>query len=268
VTPVVGAAVVTGSAAVGVMSLIYVRRKRLKKLGKLRQESSQRPVDTAHVLVQRVETPEMTVHIGWMAGRRYASAFRDEFVEGVAQRAVEWTRGEDPTPSRMQRFARELESFRPDIQAYRDFERHRVARDLIDTVEDRRIVPKSWLIEAVVEDGLDDRGPAENLGHDPGDVHDMFEELTPEVLVEEPMTMEDSDGQNREVTGVRLRGDPMRPGDAQNKARFNGVFNAYTEGGESSKYGSPDVDVERELTVPVAARDVDDIDMQLTKNED
>lgn len=259
IRPIALVGIVSASAAVGLTNLYRVKRKRLRRLGKYRDSTTARPVDTASVLLKTVETPDMTVYVAWVGGHRYASPDREEFVEGVASRAIEWAVTGEVRPSVMERFASELESMRPCISAYRDFERNRIGQLLVDKIEDARIAPRGWLIESVVEDGLDRSSPEQELGHDPRAVREMYELLTPAVLVEEPVTVQDTDGGDREVRAVRLRGDPIRPGDAQDKARFSTTFGAHSEGGDAKKYGSPRVDMGDGPDVSVPLRDASDV---------
>lgn len=259
VHPVIAAGVVCGAAGIGALNLLRIRRKRVKVIGLLSEERSLPPIDLASVLLKRVDTPEMTVYMAWIGGKRYASPDRDEFVNGVAERALQYARGDTVAPSIMTRYARELEAHRPDLASYRDFEEHRVARALVDAVDDHRILPRGMLVEMGVEDGIRDSSllaPEVELGHDPRIVHDMYDLLTPEVLVEEPVTVRDSDGTERDVTAVRLRGDPIAPEGALTEARFTNVFSSYTESGEETRYCTPAADHPREPAIRVQPVDL------------
>lgn len=244
--PIVYAAVFAAGGVLAGVNLWRVRRSRAKQLRKLRSDSTPAALSQVSVLLKRVETREMTVYVGWVGGTRYASTDREEFVSGVAVRAIEWADDGNVTPSIMTRYADELESFRPDLPAYRDFEQSRVAQLLVDEMKDSRTVPRGLLIETVVEEGLNNTtNPATERGHDPEIVLDMYELLTPGVFAEEIETITDSDGTERDVTAVRLRGDPK---DTNVEAKFSSSFNNYTGG---SRYGQPAVKApdEPEITV-------------------
>jgi hypothetical protein len=204
----------------------WLRDRRLRSL---RQERGGETWEEIAVLVKSVETDEVTVHMGFLAGRTYASTDREELVETLATRALERSYGYHPSPSIEERYAWCLDRYILNFAGWREnMEKPAVMDHLVNEVLDSEdgMLPKEILAQRVIEhdreyiwQGLRFVG----MGYDPDLVAECYEELVPNTLVEHELTIRAPDG-DREVTAVRARTETLPPDVAQLRANFSDRF--------------------------------------------
>jgi hypothetical protein len=214
---------------VGILNYVRVRRKTSRRLQSLREEDDMVELSDAAILVKEVSVPETRVQNAWLAGRRYAHDDRQEFADEVAHRAYELVQGAPISPSVMEKQARQLERLRPDLHGFRDAERERIMRWLLERVEraEYGLVPKPKLVEECVEHDIESRmiGPGQrSSGFDPELVRECYQELVPAALVEQDIALANGEGT---LTAVRLRDDPIPPEYGEVRAQFSNQFANY-----------------------------------------
>ncbi len=202
---------------------------RSRRLRSLRQDRGGETWEEIAVLVKTVDAEGMTVHMGFLAGRTYASTDREEFVETLATRALERAYGYHPSPAIEERYAWCLDRYILNLQGWREnMEKPQVMDELADTVlnSEDGMLPKEVLVHRVVEhdrryiwQGLRYVG----MGYDPDLVAECYEELVPNTLVEHEFTIRDPSG-DRDVTAVRARTEALPPDVAKLRASFSERF--------------------------------------------
>ncbi|QLD84799.1 hypothetical protein HWV23_03410 [Natronomonas halophila] len=211
----------------GVYKTDQWRRKR--RLRRLRGDRTGETWEEISVLVKTVETPEVTLHIGFLAGRRYASKDREDLVETLATRALERSNGYHPSPAIEERYAWCVDRYILNFAGWREnFEKPGIYDELVSEVLDSEegIVPRDVLAGRVTEhdrryiwQGLRFVG----MGYGPDLVAECYEELVPAALVEREMTLEAPDG-GRDIVGVRARVEALPPDVAKLRANFSQRF--------------------------------------------
>jgi len=202
---------------------------RNRRLASLREERGGETWEEIAVLVKTVDAEGMTVHMGFLAGRTYASTDREELTETLATRALERAYGYHPSPAIEERYAWCLDRYILNFAGWREnMEKPQVMDQLVNTVLDSEdgMLPKEVLVHRVVEhdreyvwQGLRYVG----MGYDPDLVAECYEELVPNTLVEHEFTIRDPSG-DRDVTAVRTRTETLPPDVAKLRASFSDRF--------------------------------------------
>ncbi len=202
---------------------------RTRRLRDLRQERGGETWEEIAVLVKTVDAEGMTVHMGFLAGRTYASTDREELIDTLATRALERSYGYHPSPAIEERYAWCLDRYILNFAGWREnMEKPAVMDQLTNTVLDSEdgMLPKEVLAQRVVEhdrryawQGLRYVG----MGYDPDLVAECYEELVPNTLVEHEFEIRAPDG-DREVTAVRARTETLPPDVAKLRASFSDRF--------------------------------------------
>lgn len=185
--------------SVGAANYYRHRRREAKKLDAFREDVEENNWSMVSILVKTVETKETTAYYAWMAGRRYATYDRLQFVEDVADCAHQKLHRGYPEPSVMEKNAEQLADYYPDLAGFRDQERHDIQLELVDRVRESqyRLVPKQQLVEEVVEHRLQERAGGlyrEGLGYDPALVREAYQDLVPGYLTEVELEVDTSAG--------------------------------------------------------------------------
>lgn len=235
-------------AAAGVLvGLLNLGRRHVtlhRRLERTRHDREVDPWDDLSVRVQRVETPETTMHYAWLAGKRYAHPDEDEFVAGVARRAYEHLHGVPVSPWIAEKYHRQLINYKPNLGAFRDTEKRDVMAHLMRDVRTapEGIVPLQLLIEDAVEHDRDDgdgvRGRVSvttSLGYDPALVREAFRDMVPGAFV-----TEDIETTRGTVTAVRMTDDPLPRRFVERQADFSDKFGYAAEW--DGLYEPPEVD--------------------------
>lgn len=250
--PWVYAVVAAVACLVGTISYGTFKWRRRRKLSSLRRDQTAQQWDTCAVLAKRVETPEQTMFVAWMAGNVYADFDKQRLVEAVADRWHQRLHRETVAPAIQEKFAREIKHMRPLLSQFEfsnPYEgRKAIEDDIIAVIEEAKdpdgLVAKRHLCEQVV-----DRG--EGVGHDPDLVAEVYEEMIPFVLNETEIELTDTDGVSQTVTAVHLRWMDLPDDLAQIRGQFANQFSA----DDAATYDLPDVDAERSTSAgwpPVA----------------
>ena len=202
---------------------------RNRRLATLRKDRSGETWEEIAVLVKTVEADDMTMHMGFLAGRTYASTDREELVDTLARRALERSYGYHPSPAIEERYAWCLDRYLLNLDGYlENMEKPQVMDHLVNEVIDSEdgMLPKEVLAQRVVEhdrkyvwQGLRYVG----MGYDPDLVAECYEELVPNTLVEDEFTIRAPDG-DRPVTAVRARTETLPPDVAKLRASFSDRF--------------------------------------------
>lgn len=241
------------STSAFVASLFYVGSmvRRQRRLEKHRQDDESEPWGSAAVLVQRVDTPEVTAYIMHVAGHTYVDYDRDRLVRKGARRWYQAIHTESIWPSIQEKFARNVQQMVPTLNEFLRNDPHEgmlgIYYDMVAAVEQSAdpegVVPKQRLGELVVE-----RGPGR--GHDPELVARAYQQLYRWKLQEHDITVHDMDGEQRKMTVVHLREAPVRDDIAQVMAEHSEQFNPK----DRPKYPLPGVDEPSMLDDPIASR--------------
>jgi hypothetical protein len=213
------------------------------------------------ILVKSVDTQETTAYYAWIAGRRYASYDRLQFVEDVADRAYQKLHQGYPEPSVMEKNAEQLADYYPDLAGFQDQEQHDIQLELIDRVRESKygLVPKQQLVEEVVEHRLEEKAGGlyrEGLGYDPALVRAAYHDLVPGYLTEVELTVDTEDGP-QPMTAVESTIDPLPVDRAQIRAEFSALFREYAS--REPRYElppSPDVEMPPQRLEPRQVSDV------------
>lgn len=215
---------------------------RHRKLGKLRGEVRFDQKDAINVPVKAVETPEITVYFGFIAGRVYAHTDPERLAETLAERALHRTNGQHPAPAIEERYAWACKNYTPTFEEIRAAEIERIDNALVDTVLDYPDgpIPRSQLAYDVVEYDRQHafRGMAvTGKGYDPRLVAECYEALVPEALVEDDVTISVA-GEEQTVKAVRGRNQFMPKDMSAIRATFS---NQFTAGNVQTRYDLPEV---------------------------
>lgn len=206
---------------------LWFRRRRLRSL---REDHSHDVYDEIAVLVKTVETDELTIHMGFLAGRRYASRDREQLAETLAERALERCEGKQPAPAIEERYAWCLERYIVDFEGWRaNREKPEIMDQLVTEVleAEEGMLPKEVLAHRVVEhdrkyiwQGLRFVG----YGYDPRLVAEAYQDLEPAALVEREVEIDRPDEETTTLTAVRARTETLPPDVAQIRANFSERF--------------------------------------------
>lgn len=208
-------------------STLWLRRRRLRSL---RTDHSHDIYDEISVLVKTVDTDDLTIHMGFLAGRRYASRDREQLAETLAERALERCEGKQPSPAIEERFAWCLERYIVDFEGWRENrEKPEIMDQLVTEVleAEEGMLPKEVLAHRVVEhdrkyiwQGLRFVG----YGYDPRLVAEAYDDLEPSALVERDVEIDRPDEETTTLTAVRARTETLPPDVAQIRANFSERF--------------------------------------------
>jgi len=206
---------------------LWWRRRRLRDL---RTEHSGDIYDEISVLVKSIETDELTIHMGFLAGRRYASRDRERLAETLAERALQRCQGQQPAPAIEERHAWCLGRYIVDFEGWRENrEKPEIMDQLVTEVleAEEGMLPKQVLAHRVVEhdrkfiwQGLRFVG----YGYDPRLVAEAYEDLEPAALVEREVEIDRPDEETTTLTAVRARTETLPPDVAQIRANFSERF--------------------------------------------
>jgi len=110
----------------------WLRQRRLRSL---RQERGGETWEEIAVLVKTVDAEGMTCHMGFLAGRTYASTDRKELIDTLATRALERAYGYHPSPAIEERYAWCLDRYILNFAGWREnMEKPQVMDRLVNTV--------------------------------------------------------------------------------------------------------------------------------------
>ena len=220
---------VAGAVLAGLLSYKGDQWLRHRRLGRLRQTRTGDTWEEIAVLVKTVDADGLTVHMGFLAGRSYASTSRLDLAETLATRALERSHGYQPSPAIEERYAWCLDRYIPNFDGWREnMEKPAVMDQLVNEVLDSEegMLPKEVLAQRVIEHdrryiwrGLRFVG----MGYDPDLVAECYEELVPNTLVEHDLTLRTPD-RDRDVTAVRARTETLPPDVARLRAAFSDRF--------------------------------------------
>ena len=226
VYPVLVAGALLGGIGVW-RTTLWFRRRRLRSL---REDHSHDIYDEISVLVKTVDTDDLTIHMGFLAGRRYASRDREQLAETLAERALERCQGKQPAPAIEERFAWCLERYIVDFEGWRENrEKPEIMDQLVTEVleAEEGMLPKEVLAHRVVEhdrkyiwQGLRFVG----YGYDPRLVAEAYDDLEPAALVEREVKIDRPDEETTTLTAVRARTETLPPDVAQIRANFSERF--------------------------------------------
>jgi len=204
----------------------WLRQRRLRSL---RQDRGGETWEEIAVLVKTVDADGMTCHMGFLAGRTYASTDREDLIDTLATRALERAYGYHPSPAIEERYAWCLDRYILNFAGWREnMEKPRMMDQLVNEVLDSEdgMLPKEVLAQRVVEHdrqyiwmGLRFVG----MGYDPDLVAECYDELVPNTLVEHEFTISAPDAA-REVSAVRARTETLPPDVAKLRASFSDRF--------------------------------------------
>ncbi|WP_324662418.1 hypothetical protein [Haloarcula sediminis] len=220
---------IAGALVAGIITYRADRWRRKRRLQSLRQERSGTTWEEIGVLVKTVEAEDATVHMGYLAGRRYASKDRQKLADALAVRALERSHGHHPSPAIEERYAWCLDRYVLNFDGWREnMEKPDIMDQLATEVlnSGEGILPKDLLAERVIEhdrryiwQGLRFVG----MGYDPDLVAECYDDLVPSTLVEHELSITSPDGE-REVTAVRSRTETLPPSVADLRANFSDRF--------------------------------------------
>lgn len=225
-----------GGVCVGAVNYARIRKQRSRELRKLRADTSAEQWEFCSVLVKGPITVGSTqMCYGWFGGDGYAAHSERELCEELAPRVHALLQGETVEPSVHRKYYRNVRDLYPDLHGWRsNVEEHQISEALIRATESapNGIIPKAKLIEDVVLHDKDTQlmGLLETgYGYDPALVRECYQELCPYALVEEQMHVEGTDGEQHEVTAVRLRTEPLPANLSEVRAQFSNRFRAYAQ---------------------------------------
>jgi len=223
--PVMVAGAILGGLVIWRGTLSWRRRR----LTALREERSGDIYDDISVLVKAVETDDLTVYMGFLAGRRYASRHPDQLAETLATRALDRCEGKQPAPAIEERWAWCLDRYIVDFEGWRENrEKPAIMDQLVTEVLDAEecMLPKQVLAHRVVEHDREYIWQGMRFvgyGFDPRLVAEAYEELTPSALVEREIEINRPDEETT-ITAVRARTEALPPDVAQVRANFSERF--------------------------------------------
>lgn len=237
--------------------LVYVvsQWRQSRKLQSLREEVDHERWEEVSVLVKEVETEDITMYYGFLAGRSYASTDPERLSRVLAERAHQRANGKHPAPAIEERWAWCLRRYIPTLKSWEEnVEKPRIMDTLANKVADSPdgIISKEQLAYRVVEDGRHYawRGLRYvGFGNDPRLVQECYEEMVPEGLVEEEITISNPEGEERDVVAVRLRTDPLPPETTELQTTFSSRFRSR---GFETRYDLPEVDPDEDAGTFVA----------------
>ncbi|SDL09179.1 hypothetical protein [Natronorubrum texcoconense] len=241
--PVVYALFITTSTIVGLFWYWVVKRRRQRRLKRYRADSSSDYWLDCAGQFKTVETADVTVYMGFIAGRRYASYDREEFVRKTARTMHQHVSDECVAPSDLQHYARCLEQMKPNLKGHREnVLRPLILKELKETVEtaDDDIIPKAELAWSVIEQPTSSR-IERKLGHDPELVCEEYEWLVEDahILDERDVEFRDANGDVQVITLVFPAEKRRLPDVSERHSQFSDRF---TDRKGEAVYKLPDVD--------------------------
>lgn len=193
--------VVFGAVAimVGLGSFWFSKKRRSRRLRLHREPEGYSYWDDAAGRVKTVETADVTCYMGWLAGRRYASYDRAEFVREFSLRLYQRTHDERVAPSVLEQYARNIAQMKPNLHGHLEhIERPQIQQEIKHAVESSRdqIIDKAGLAMDVIEHPESDSVVSADLGHDPRLVAEEYRWLVEDghVLAEVDVEFEDASG--------------------------------------------------------------------------
>lgn len=197
------------------------------------------------VLVKRVETDELVMFYGFLAGRSYASTDPDDLAQTLAERATQRLNGQQPAPAIEERWAWCLKRYLPSLHAWEEnIEKPKIMDVLANTVLDapNGIISKERLAHEVIEHDrrYTWRGRRfVGFGHDPELVAECYAEIVPSAIVEDAVPITAGDGTTRDLTVVRSRTQPLPPNTVELETQFSSWFRAREH---ATRYSLPGLD--------------------------
>ncbi|APX00319.1 hypothetical protein CHINAEXTREME_20475 (plasmid) [Halobiforma lacisalsi AJ5] len=194
------------STAVGLGWFWIVKRRRQRRLRRYRAESGEEYWLDCAGQFKTVETADVTAYMGFIAGRRYASYDREEFVRKTARTMHQHVSDECVAPSDLQRYARCLAQMKPNLEGHREnVIRPLILRDLKQRVQaaEDDLIPKAELAWLVIEQPTSSK-IERRLGHDPELVREEYQWLVEDahVLDERDVEFRDASGETQTLTLV------------------------------------------------------------------
>lgn len=249
-------AMLSAAILAGIVSYKASARLRQRRLKKLRQSRGGESWEGIGVLVKTVDAEDITLHMGFLAGRRYASTNREELAVTLAQRALERARGYHPSPAIEERYAWCVDRYILSFEGWREnMEKAQIMDELVNQVHNSEegLLPKEVLAHRVVEhdrkyiwQGLRYVG----LGYDPDLVAECYDEMVPNTLVEHDINVGAPGVENASMTAVRTRSETLPPDVAQIRAAYSERFPRQNL---PDRYELPEVDPDeatRGFTIP------------------
>ncbi|APX98670.1 hypothetical protein BB347_17665 (plasmid) [Natronorubrum daqingense] len=237
------------SSIIGLSWFWFVKRRRQRRLKSYRADTSRSHwVDCAGQF-KRVETADVTAYIGFIAGRRYASYNRDEFVRKTSRTMFQHVSDECVAPSDLEHYARALAQMKPNLQGYRDnILEPEIERDLEETVRGSEddLIAKAELAWSVIEQPTSSR-IEKRLGNDPEIVREEYRYLVEEahVLDERDVEFVDASGEVQKITLVFPADKNRLPDMSERHSQFSDRF---SDRKGDPVYELPEVDPRDSLT--------------------
>ncbi|WP_440767512.1 hypothetical protein [Natronorubrum sp. DTA7] len=219
---------VATSSLVGLGWYSLSNRRRKRRLKKYRADSSDSYwVDCAGQF-KTVETADVTAYIGFIAGRRYASYNREQFVRKTSETMYQHVNDECVGPSELEHYARCLAQMKPNLQGYRDnILEPEIERDLEQTVRESEdeLITKAGLAWTVIEQPSTSR-IEKRLGNDPEMVGDEYRYLVEDahVLDEREVEFVDASGEVQQITLVFPADKNRLPDMSERHSQFSDRF--------------------------------------------
>ncbi|ELY68934.1 hypothetical protein C489_06193 [Natrinema versiforme JCM 10478] len=224
------------------------KRRRQRRLRRYRTHSSTNYWLDCAGQFKTVETADVTAYMGFIAGRRYASYEREEFVRKTSRTMHQHVSDECVAPSDLQHYARCLEQMKPNLKGHRqNVLQPLIMRDVKRTVEaaEDDLIPKAELAWSVIEQPSSSR-IERRLGHDPELVGAEYQYLVEDahVLDEREVEFMDANGDVQTITLVFPAEKNRLPDVSERHSQFSDRF---TDRKGEPVYELPDVDPRDEL---------------------
>lgn len=231
------------STLVGLGWYWITKRRRQRRLRRYRSHTSNEYWLDCAGQFKTVETADVTAYMGFIAGRRYASYDREEFVRKTARTMHQHVSDDCVAPSDLQHYARCLEQMKPNLKGHRqNVLQPLIMRDLKQTVEasEDDLIPKAELAWSVIEQPSSSR-IERRLGHDPELVRAEYQWLVEEahVLDERDVEFMDANGETQTITLVFPAEKNRLPDVSERHSQFSDRF---TDRKGEPVYELPDVD--------------------------
>lgn len=256
---VLGAAAIAG----GLLFYLVTQWRHRNRLDTLRQEGGTAGWDEVAVPVKRVETPDLTVYIGFIGGRSYLDTDPERLAETLAHRALEASHQSSSmavSPAVQERWAHLAKRYYPIFSAWNGYiERVDIQDKLLSNVKrtTEKALPAEYLAEQVIEDGREFKWFGlrhVGFGHDPRLVANEYANLVRSgSLTTRDVEMESPDGETFTHTVVRPREESQTMKLTELRTRFSERFPPHRV---NSRYSLPDVEPEganERVTLPPSA---------------
>lgn len=246
---------VATSTLVGLGWYWIVKRRRQRRLSHYRDSSSTDVWLDCAGQFKTVETADVTAYIGFIAGRRYASYDREEFVRKTSRTMYQHVSDECVSPSDLEHYARCLEQMKPNLQGYREnILETEIEREIKHTVENSEddIIAKAELAWSVIEQPTTSR-IERRLGHDPELVSEEYRFLVEDAhaLDERDVEFADASGEVQRLTLVFPAEKSRLPDMSERHSQFSDRF---SDRKGDPVYELPEVDPRDDLSgfIPTA----------------